>query len=63
MPIWTFIMKYPADEPGLIVCRECKIQAFYQHVALESALMEAHVFARKNNIPYYRVEAKEDAEI
>jgi hypothetical protein len=54
-------MKYPAEEPGLVVCRECKIQAFYQHVALESALVEAHKFAKENNIPFYRVEPKEEA--
>lgn len=59
MPIWTFIMKYPAEEPGFVVCRECKIKAFFQHVALQTALVEAHQFAKENNIPYYRVEAKE----
>lgn len=60
MPVWTFIMKYPADEPGLVVCRECKIKAFYQHVALGTALLEAHNFAKEHNIPYYRVEPKEE---
>ena len=62
MPIWTFIMKYPAEEPGLVVCRECKIQAFYQQTALESALLEAHKFAKENGIPFYRVEPKEEME-
>lgn len=61
MPIWTFIMKYPADKPGLVVCRECKIKAFYQSTALETALVEAHNFAKEHNIPYYRVEPKEEA--
>ena len=61
MPIWTFIMKYPADKPGLVVCRECKIKSFYQSKALETALVEAHNFAKENNIPYYRVEPKEEA--
>lgn len=60
MKVWTFVMKYPASEPGLVVCRECKVQAFYEHVALETALVEAHNFAKENNIPYYRVEVKDE---
>jgi hypothetical protein len=61
MPIWTFVMKYPAEKPGLVVCHECKIKAFYQSKALETALVRAHNFAKENNIPYYRVEPKEES--
>lgn len=59
MPVWTFVMKYPADDPGLVICRDCKVQAFYKDVALKTALIEAHNFAKEHNIPYYRVEEKE----
>jgi hypothetical protein len=58
MPIYTFVMKYPAKESGLVECRECQIQAFSKETALQTALLEAHNFAIKNNIPYYRVEEK-----
>lgn len=63
MPIWTFVMKYPAEEPGFIICRECTIQAFYKDTALQTALLEAHKFAQENNIPFYRVEPKETQEL
>ena len=58
---FRFVMKYPAEEPGLCVCRECVVAAFNENVALRRALLEAHNFAQENNIPYYRVELKEAA--
>lgn len=57
MNIYTFRLIRPAqDKPGYVRVNEMKIQAFYYEVALREALLEAHKFAIKNNIPYYRVD-------
>lgn len=59
MNIYTFKLIRPEkDNKGYIRVNEIKIQAFYYEVALERALLEAHKFAKENNIPYYRVEGE-----
>lgn len=56
MPVYTFRLIYPSNDPKYQTVRECKVAAFSYEVALKRALIEAHHFAIENNIPYYRVE-------
>lgn len=59
MNVYTFkLIKPDQDRPGYVQISECKVQAFYYETALQRALLEAHKFAKENNIPYYRVEGE-----
>lgn len=59
MNIYTFKLIRPApDNPGYVQINEMQIKAFYYETALQTALLEAHKFAKENDIPYYRVEGE-----